>query len=69
MACKKQNNSFKRSMCGVVMKLLGKGICYAYKVDSRVKEDLDKICGYTDWTLYGFRQKRRQSLFKQMRFR
>ena len=48
MACKKQNNSFKRNMCGVVMKLLGKGICYAYKVDSRVKEDLDKICGYTE---------------------
>ena len=25
------------------MKLLGKGICYGYKVDSRIKQDIDAI--------------------------
>lgn len=47
MAKKKQKNRFKRSLCGIVMKMLGKGVCYAYKADSRVRSDLDKICGYS----------------------
>ncbi len=34
---------FKRSVCKLVMKLLGKGICYGYKVDSRIKQDVDAI--------------------------
>ena len=46
MAKKKQRNLFKRSVCKVVMKMLGKGIRYAYKTDSRVRDDLDNICGY-----------------------
>ena len=40
---KKPNKRFKRWLAGVVMKLLGKGIRYAYKVDERVKADIDGI--------------------------
>lgn len=43
MEKKKANKRFKRGLVGVVMTLLGKGIRYAYKVDERVKAEIDSL--------------------------
>lgn len=40
---KKPRKAGKRALAGIVMSLLGKGICYAYKCDERVKSDMDGI--------------------------
>lgn len=40
---KKVKKTFKHRLSSIVMAVLGKGIRYAYKKDTRVKDDLDSI--------------------------